>query len=341
MESGYEFQYWFGPFCLDPNRQVLLRDGERVQLPAKSLATLVVLVERAGETVPKSELLDAVWEHTAVEENSLNQCISAVRKALGERRGQHEYIVTVTGVGYRFVAPVTRVDEPAPEAVPSVAVPQRVKSFALLRKVAAIGAVLVLAVTLYGIRGRVNVSSKRRSAVILRLKNLSGTPETAWLSTAIAEMLYHELGAPGSGALRLTPPEDAVRMERDLPQRRTASETVRDIRGYTGVDYALGGTVTVLSSAPGTPVRVDLYVQDLRSEEVVARASGRDRRGRRSTSCEAWPSKCGQHWVPARRWRAALPQRRLRRAPCNSTQAESPRCAHGILSRLKTSCWKR
>src|SRR5271154_946840 len=233
MESGYEFQYWFGTFCLDPNRRVLLRDGERLPLTAKSLATLVALVERAGETVTKSELLDAVWQHTAVEENSLNQCVSAVRKALGERRGQHEYIVTITGVGYRFVAPVTKVPvakvdehipneppEPAPLAIPPAVGPRQRTTFALLRKVAAIAAVLALAVTLYGIRGRVNASSKsgkRPSAVILRLKNLSGSPETAWLSTAIAEMLFHELGAPGSGALRLTPAEDAVRMERDLP----------------------------------------------------------------------------------------------------------------------------
>jgi DNA-binding winged helix-turn-helix (wHTH) protein len=207
MEYGHEFQYWFGPFCLNPNRGVLLRDGERVPLTAKSLATLVALLERAGETVTKSELLDAVWEHTAVEENSLNQCISAVRKALGERRGQHEYIVTITGVGYRFVAPaarvpVARVDEPvepAPDAVPPVAGPPRGKTFDPLRKVAVVAALLVLAATVYGIYSRVSASSKmakRHSAVILALKNVSGTPETAWLSTAIAEMLYHELGAP-------------------------------------------------------------------------------------------------------------------------------------------------
>jgi tetratricopeptide (TPR) repeat protein len=235
-----------------------------------------------------------VWEHTAVEENSLNQCISAIRKALGERRGQHEYIVTITGVGYRFVAPVARVPvaqvpvanvdeptpneaaEPAPDAVPAGARPPRGASFDHLRKVAAIAALLLLAAGVYGIYGRFSAAgkmAKRRSAVILRLKNVSGTPETAWLSTAIGEMLYHELGAPVNGPLRLTPPEDAMRMERDLPPRRTASETARDIRGYTGVDYALGGTVTVLASAPGPPVRVDLYVQDLRSGEVVARAS--------------------------------------------------------------------
>ncbi|HLK22660.1 MAG TPA: transcriptional regulator [Bryobacteraceae bacterium] len=289
MGSGYEFQYQFGPFCLDPIRRVLLRGGERVALTAKSLATLTALVERAGETVGKNELLDVVWEHTAVEENSLNQCISAVRKALGERRGQHEYIVTVTGVGYRFVAPVTLVpvvkddegsqkDAPMAESQTSAA-PPRAKSWFHWRKVAVIAAALLVAVAIYGIRGRVSASAKRRSAVILRLKNLSGTQETAWLSTAIGEMLYHELGAPGSGALRLMPPEDAARMEVELPVRRTATETLRDIRSYTGVEYALGGAVTVLSGAPGTPVHVDLFVQDLRSGEMVAKASAEGAEG--------------------------------------------------------------
>ncbi len=292
MEYGHEFQYLFGPFCLNPTRGLLLRDGQRAPLTAKSLATLAALVERAGETVPKSELLDAVWEHTAVEENSLNQCISAIRKALGERRGQHEYIVTITGVGYRFVAPVAKVPiTGAPVAgVPVESVdqpplppgPPPGRPNHRWQKVAAIASFLLLAAGVYGIYRRYSASgtmAKRHSAVILRLKNVSGTPETAWLSTAIGEMLYHELGAPGTGALRLTPPEDAMRMERDLPPGRTASETLRDIRGYTGVDYALGGTVTVLSSDVGTPVRVDLYVQDLRSGEVLARASAEGSEG--------------------------------------------------------------
>ena len=108
-----DFQYQFGPFLLERKRRVLLRSGERVPLTSKPLETLLVLVECAGETVSKNELLDQVWGETAVEENNLNKSISAIRRALGERRGDHQYVATVPGIGYRFVAPVTRIESEA------------------------------------------------------------------------------------------------------------------------------------------------------------------------------------------------------------------------------------
>lgn len=69
-----------------------------------------MLVERAGETVLKDELLAEVWEGAAVEENNLTQCISTLRKVLGEKRGENRYILTDPGKGYRFVAAVTEID---------------------------------------------------------------------------------------------------------------------------------------------------------------------------------------------------------------------------------------
>jgi TolB-like protein/DNA-binding winged helix-turn-helix (wHTH) protein/Tfp pilus assembly protein PilF len=100
--------YEFPPFCLDPIKQVLWRNGERLALTQKAFATLVVLVEQHGRTVDKEELVDQVWHGVAVEENNLSQCISALRKALGERHNEHRFILTVPGRGYRFVAEVRR-----------------------------------------------------------------------------------------------------------------------------------------------------------------------------------------------------------------------------------------
>src|SRR5271170_6960533 len=119
-------RYQFDSFCLDVTRRVLLRNGNPLALTGKSIDTLLVLIERAGATVTKRELIDAVWGHAAIEENNLNQCISAVRKALGEQRGKHKYILTVTGVGYRFVAPVRQTDASATtlETLAPAVVPQ-------------------------------------------------------------------------------------------------------------------------------------------------------------------------------------------------------------------------
>ena len=100
--------YEFGDFRLDAARRLLTgRDGRPVPLTPKPFETLLYLVEHGGTVLDKDELLRAVWPDTAVEENNLSQCISQLRRALGEKPGQHRYIVTVSGRGFRFVAPVS------------------------------------------------------------------------------------------------------------------------------------------------------------------------------------------------------------------------------------------
>ena len=98
--------YEFGPFHLDPQRRVLLREGEPVKLYPKEFDTLLALVERNGEGVDKDELMRRVWGDTVVEEGNLAKNISSLRKILGEKPDQHQYIVTVPGHGYLFVASV-------------------------------------------------------------------------------------------------------------------------------------------------------------------------------------------------------------------------------------------
>ena len=106
----------FGPFRLDPVRHRLLREGQAVPLKAKPLQTLLVLLEHRGRDVRREDLLREVWSDAVVEENNLSQCISALRKALGEGPRDHSYIVTVPGYGYRFVAPVAELTEADPPA---------------------------------------------------------------------------------------------------------------------------------------------------------------------------------------------------------------------------------
>lgn len=98
--------YEFGPFHLDATRRVLLKQGEPIKLFPKEFDTLLALVERNGELVQKDELMRQVWQDTIVEESNLTTNISHLRKLLGENRDRHDYIVTVPGRGYRFVAGV-------------------------------------------------------------------------------------------------------------------------------------------------------------------------------------------------------------------------------------------
>src|SRR5258707_12717838 len=99
--------YAFGPFRLEVGEHRLVREGRPVPLTGKAFETLRVLVERHGTLVSKSDLMNAVWPETTVEENNLDRNISAVRKALGEKATGRQYIETVPRVGYRFVAQLT------------------------------------------------------------------------------------------------------------------------------------------------------------------------------------------------------------------------------------------
>src|SRR5215813_4448853 len=98
--------YEFGAFRIDMERYLLLRDEETIPLSPKVFETLLFLVQNRGRVAKKEEILRSVWPETFVEESNLAQNIFLLRKALGEERNEHRFIVTIPGVGYRFVAPV-------------------------------------------------------------------------------------------------------------------------------------------------------------------------------------------------------------------------------------------
>jgi DNA-binding winged helix-turn-helix (wHTH) protein/tetratricopeptide (TPR) repeat protein len=98
--------YEFGEFRLEVGKRLLLRRGEAVSLTPKVFETLLQLVRHRGKVIAKDDLMRAVWPDTVVEENNLNQNISALRRVLGESRGEHRYIATIPGKGYHFLASV-------------------------------------------------------------------------------------------------------------------------------------------------------------------------------------------------------------------------------------------
>ncbi len=90
-----------GPFELNVERRLLLRDGEAVVIGARALDVLAALVQHRDRVVAKGELLDLAWPGLVVEESNLAVQISNLRKTLGPQA-----IATVPGRGYRFVAQV-------------------------------------------------------------------------------------------------------------------------------------------------------------------------------------------------------------------------------------------
>jgi predicted ATPase/DNA-binding winged helix-turn-helix (wHTH) protein len=107
----------FGPFLLNPTRRVLLRDGKPLRLGSRALDLLIALVGAGKDLISKDDLLKRVWPDTFIEEANLRVHIAALRKLLGDEGTGDQYIGTVAGRGYCFVAPVVRLDEAAQKLV--------------------------------------------------------------------------------------------------------------------------------------------------------------------------------------------------------------------------------
>jgi len=111
MTTDPRIVYEFGPFRMDPDKQVLLRENRLIPVTPKAFETLLVLVRRSRDVVTKEELLKEIWPDSFVEESNLSQNIFMLRKALGDTADNRQYIVTLPGKGYRFAAPVRTVTQ--------------------------------------------------------------------------------------------------------------------------------------------------------------------------------------------------------------------------------------
>jgi serine/threonine protein kinase/tetratricopeptide (TPR) repeat protein len=165
----------------------------------------------------------------------------------------------------------------------------RAQQFRLPRLVVAASALLVLLALLVGL----NVGSlrdrllrrppvaasvlsikSRRSLAVLGFKNLSGRPDDAWMSTALAEMLTTEMAA--GEQLRTISGEDVVRMKIDLALSDADSfgkETLGRIRSHLGSDLVILGSYLALGNSAGGRIRVDFRLQDTVAGETLAATS--------------------------------------------------------------------
>src|SRR5512145_873452 len=98
----------FGSFEFDPYSRLLKRDGVELSLPPRVLGVLEVLLHRAGDVVPRQELMDSVWKDAFVTDTSLAEAVSVLRQALGDDPQAPSYIQTLHRRGYRWVAPVVQ-----------------------------------------------------------------------------------------------------------------------------------------------------------------------------------------------------------------------------------------
>ncbi len=238
--------YEFGDFALDVGQQRLLRrdTGEAIPLVGKVFDTLLYLVEHAGEPLDKEVLLRSIWPGVIVEENSLTQNVSTLRQVLGETRGENRYIATISRKGYRFVAKVTRRDEPAPPstaetsvASPSGAAPASARRrIGLVPLAAAILTVAIAALAVVFIRSGPREPSPvaGQTLAILPFKPLLPAERNESLELGMTESLISSLGRYSPRAIS---PLSSVRRYAALDQDAIAAG--REL----GVDTVLDGSL--------------------------------------------------------------------------------------------------
>lgn len=103
----------FGQFEMDFGRFQLLRAGEPVRLEGLPLRLLMYLIEHHGELVTREHIADTLWgKDVFVDiEMGINTAIRKIRMALEDDSAQPQYLQTVVGHGYRFVAEFSPTEE--------------------------------------------------------------------------------------------------------------------------------------------------------------------------------------------------------------------------------------
>ncbi len=203
--------YRFDRFQADDTDFRLSADGVPVPLEPKTLRLLLYLIQNRGRLVRKQELLDEVWQETAVSESALTRSIGMLRKALNEDSREPRFIETVPTAGYRFIAQVEVFLSAEPSINPSPAAagaalavepvtspaarpPSHApKGLRLRLAIIVFCCFVVLAAVTWLVAARRHPAPRIRSLAVLPLNNLSGDPTQDYFADGMTDELITEL----------------------------------------------------------------------------------------------------------------------------------------------------
>ena len=250
--------YRFDGFEIDPSRASFVKDGVEQRLRPKTFSLLIHLLEHRDRVISKEEFFSELWAGVAVTDDALTQCVSELRKVLGDDPRNPRYLRTIPKQGFLFIGTVEEVEvEAAPAVVLAAAVPwwwrRRVWMAAVFCAAALLGVVFVWRPWTKLSAG---ASDGRLSVAVMMFENRTGRQDLEWMREALPDMLIGSLAR--SAKLSLLPREQIV----DLEQRtKTAG-------GRVGLENALGmarksraqafvlGAYTVLGEAMRLELRV-------------------------------------------------------------------------------------
>lgn len=180
-------RYAVGEFVVDLLERKLLRSGIRVQVQPRTFDLLAHFLAHPDELQRKEQLLQEVWGGAHVTDNSLTRSVHQLRAALGDDPEAPRYIETVSGTGYRFIAPVRSYPDEAP--------PRPVRnSWTAISATLALGLIVLSLLFWWKIpANQVDFPPARPSIAVLPLDNLSGDQSQQYVADAMTEELITEL----------------------------------------------------------------------------------------------------------------------------------------------------
>lgn len=270
-------RYEFGDFRLDAQQRVLYtRAGQPLELQPRVFDTLLYFVERPGELLGKRELLLALWPNVVVEENSLNQVVSQLRKTLGERPSEHRFIVTAPGRGYRFVAAVRTESQASPEPQGAHPLSLAVLPFDDLHVdtgVPDLGiAIAADLIRLLSARSRLRVAAlTASSAAILRGRDIRQAGSTLNVRRIVTGEVHGSADALALTAQVVDAGTGAVLWNRSL---QGTEQNLSDLQGDLARDLAqIVDPESARAPAVSTQVSPDAYLRYLKALSITQRLS--------------------------------------------------------------------
>jgi TolB-like protein/DNA-binding winged helix-turn-helix (wHTH) protein/Flp pilus assembly protein TadD len=282
--------YQFGEFRLHCGRFELSRKGRRLKLERKPLELLVLLVTKHGQIVTRDEIARCLWEQEVFVdiEHGINTAIRKIRQTLGDSPDLQQFVQTISGSGYRFVATVTTVEpeatEPAqidvavePAAVPEMAAPPQiafapdvsaapVKPTQIKRRhrlwwfgalcASVLVAISILTLGQHPLAARFfgrDTHAAIGSIAVLPLQNLSGDPGQEYFADGMTDELITELARiPNLRVVSRTSVFAQIDGHRSLPE----------IARQLGVDAIVEGSIV----RSGDRIRITAQLIDARTD---------------------------------------------------------------------------
>jgi TolB-like protein/DNA-binding winged helix-turn-helix (wHTH) protein/Tfp pilus assembly protein PilF len=240
-------------FELDAESCTLRRSGRVLKLERIPSEILLFLIERRGQLVSREQIVERIWGKSVFldTDNSINGAIRKIRTLLKDDPEEPRFIQTITGKGYRFIAPVDFPDQTSPQAAPpepAVPIladplpekPPRPKWLLPLASVLALAAALAVAFYIFQERPKLRAHNTtpagRVMLAVLPFENLTGDANQDYFSDGLTEEMITQLG-------RTDPAQLGVIARTSVMVYKRNPRPLDEIGRKLGVQYVIEGSV--------------------------------------------------------------------------------------------------